>query len=254
MAIEQESTPQEADLKMLRRSAIENEIPTYRAVSTRAIFAVICGALAALSFTHEAFYLFALTAVVLGISADRAIDRRPEMLTGRGLARAGIAMGLIFGLSIFTIMTTRDFLAKRQAAAFAVEYSKQLKNGKLTDLYWITLSPAAREHISPEENLKQMQDQKEAAAINEMKFAGLRKLVQDLHGTTGADVAFREIEALEHQDLTLVAGALFDVHVGEAKHEHQEGETPKEGEEKHEHEPAHDAHAFAVLKGVVPEG
>ena len=96
MAIEQESTPDAAELKMLRRSAIENEIPTYRAVSTRAVFAAICGLVSILSFTHPFFYVFAAAAVVLGWWADRADeqDRRDEGVR-RG-ARRGAAPWIAF--------------------------------------------------------------------------------------------------------------------------------------------------------------
>lgn len=250
MAIDQESTPGEADLELLRRSAIENELPTYRAVSTRAVFAVLCGVLAALSFAHPAFYLFAALAVVLGISADRAIERHPEMLTGRALARAGVAMGLVFGLSIFTITSVQAFLARREAAAFAREYARMVETGSIADLYWINLSPLARANVTPEENMKQIQAQKQDAAMTEMKFASVRQLSQDVQGGKGGSIAFNGIEDLGREDLTLVALALFDVKAAPAPHEHKEGEAHDE----HEHEGPTSGHAMAVIKGIVPEG
>lgn len=251
MAIEQESNPGEADLKMLRRSAIENEIPTYRAVSTRAIFAVLCGFMAALSFAHPAFYLFAAAAVVLGLSADRAIQRYPDVLTGQGLARAGVALGMIFGLSIFTITSVQEFLARREAGAFAREYAKMVKGGSLADLYWIGLPPLNRTQVTPEEHLKQIQEQKQEAAMTDMKYAGLRKLTQDVHGSPQGSITFNAIENLGREDLVVVAIALFDVQAGAPPHEH------KEGEADHAHdEPAgpRSGHAMAVIKGTVPEG
>lgn len=256
MAIEQESTrPDESDLKLLRRSAIENEIPTYRAVSTLAVFAVLCGLLGALSFTHWAFYLFAAAAVVLGFWADRSIQRRSDVLTGRGLARTAMAMGLIFGLSIFTITAVQQFLARREAAAFALQYGERLKSGSLAELYWIGLVPTARASLSPEENLKQMQSRQEDAAMMDMKYAGLRKLTQELHASPESTIKFNSIEKLDREDLTLVALALFDVHIGASKDEHKEGEPAKEGEAAHDHEhhEAFDGHALAVIKGAVPE-
>ncbi|WP_165071087.1 DUF4190 domain-containing protein [Paludisphaera rhizosphaerae] len=256
MAIEHESTrPDESDLKMLRRSAIENEIPTYRAVSSLAVVAVLFGLLGALSFTHWAFYLCAAVAVVLGFLADRSIQKRSDVLTGQGLARAAMAMGLIFGLSIFTISAVQHFLAKRQAAAFAVEYGERLKSGSLAELYWIGLLPQQRANVTPEDNLKQMQSQASEAPMMDMKYGALRKLSQDLHGSPESTIKFNSIEKLEREDLTLVALALFDVHVGEIKDEHKEGEAAKEGEaeHKHEHQEPHDDYALAVIKGMVPE-
>ena len=255
MAIEQESSPGDPDLKMLRRSAIENEIPTYRAVSTRAVFATICGLLAGLSFTHPVFYLFAAAAVILGFSADRAIQRYPDLLTGRGLARAGVALGLIFGLSIYTITSVQTFLFKRQVAEFAREYARILKESSLADAYWVSLSPNARAHVTPEENMKQMQDKREEAAMTEMKFAGVRNLSTQLHASPESTITFKGIEDHGSEDLVLVALALFDVHVGPIPHKHEEGE-----EEGHEHDHDHadegprDLHAMATIKGYVPEG
>jgi hypothetical protein len=250
VAIDQESSPGEADLKLLRRSAIENEIPTYRAVSTRAVFAVLCGLMAALSFAHPAFYLFAVAAVALGFWADRSIQRYPDLLTGQGLARAGVAMGLVFGLSIFTITSVQAFLARREAGAFAAEYARMVKTGTLADLYWLNLAPQARASISPEENLKQMQGQKQEAPMTEMKFGGLNNLHRAVQGGAGGSITFSGIEDVGREDLTLVALALYDVQAAPAPHEHKEGE-----EHDHAAEAAPQAsHAMAVIKGVVPEG
>lgn len=295
MAIEQESNPDAADLKMLRRSAIENEIPTYRAVSTRAVVALLCGLLAGLSFTHPMFYLFAVAAVLLGWSAERAIRRHPDILTGGGLARAGVAMGLIFGLSIFTVTSVQHFLTTRQAGAFAAEYAQMVRSRPLADLYWIQLDPRARAVTSPEDNLKQMQGQQEAA-MADMKYAGLRKLVADINASDKNTISFSGIESLGKDDLIVVAIARFDVHIAEHPrepkagdalkhddghdhkdgdgHDHKEGDghDHKDGEE-HKHDDGHDhkegdghdhgdapkrgpvdAHAMAVVKGLVPEG
>ena len=81
-------------------SVIENELPAYRAISRLAVFSLIFGFLALFSFAHWFFYLFAVLAIVAGIAANVTIKRYPDMLTGRGLASAGIAMGLIFGLVV----------------------------------------------------------------------------------------------------------------------------------------------------------
>src|SRR5579875_3187357 len=69
-----------------KASAIENEIPTYRAISNRAVFSVICGVLASFSFADLIFLVFAVLAVVLGVTANLAIKRKPDLLTGTRLA------------------------------------------------------------------------------------------------------------------------------------------------------------------------
>ena len=94
---------------------IENELPTYRAISNLAIFSLVCGALAIFSFAHPFFYLAAILAVVLGMLAHRAIRQYPDMLTGHGIANAGIALGLIFGLGCGTYTTVQTFVRTRMA-------------------------------------------------------------------------------------------------------------------------------------------
>ena len=59
----------------LPASAIENEIPTYRAISALAVFSLICGVLAVLSFAHGSFLISAAAAIVLGILADGQLDQ-----------------------------------------------------------------------------------------------------------------------------------------------------------------------------------
>ena len=50
-------------------AVIENEIPTYRAISGRAIFCLVCGVLSVFSFAHPIFYVFSVLAVGMGIWA-----------------------------------------------------------------------------------------------------------------------------------------------------------------------------------------
>lgn len=235
MAIDQESSSDATEPKPTERSAIENQIPTYRAVSTMAVFALICGALAFFSFTSPVFYIFAVLAVVLGIAADRSIQRRPDMLTGRGLARAGAAMGLIFGLSIATITTVQTYLIKREAGSFAAHYATMLKESTLADLYFVGLPPAARASTTPEENFAKMTAEREEAAMSEMRYGPLKKLSEFLKAAPDHAISFVEIEGLGSEDLIPVALAVYKVEdVGDKDHESE--------------------FAMAVLKGTVPEG
>lgn len=235
MAIDQESSPDATEPKPLGRPVIENEIPTYRAVSTRAIFALICGALAFFSFTSPVFYLFAVLAVVLGVSAERSIQRRPDTLTGRGLARAGVAMGLVFGLSIATITTVQDYLIKREAGLFATRYATMLKESPMADLYFVGLNPTVRATTNPQENLSRMAEAREEAAFDEMRYGPLKALSEFLKADPGHTISFVEIEGLGSEDLIPVAVAVFKVEdAGDKDHESK--------------------FAMAVLKGMVPEG
>ena len=70
---------------------IENELPTYRAISKTAVFSLLFGILALFSFTHWFFYVFAILAIVTGIAANVSIKRYSDIITGSGLAQAGAA-------------------------------------------------------------------------------------------------------------------------------------------------------------------
>jgi hypothetical protein len=114
-------------------SPIENELPTYRAISTRAVFSVICGALAIFSFADLTFLLFAALAVILGLMANLAIKRNPDLLTGRRLANTGVALGLVFGLTVVTYTMVQNYILAREASKFGLAYAKVLKEGSFGD-------------------------------------------------------------------------------------------------------------------------
>lgn len=237
MAIEQETSPATTELSAIR-PVIENEIPTYRAVSTRAIFALLCGFMAIFSFAHPFFYLFAILAVFLGVTADRAIQRHPDMLTGQTLARAGVLLGLVFGLSIATFTNIQSFLIRRQASAFATRYAESLKSAPLADLYWLGLPPAARAQMTAQENWTRLQSsEKQELAMSEMKNAPLKALTTRLKSSADQKISFLRIEnQTEDSDMLPVALAVFEID-GPAAESH----------ESHEF-------ALAVMKGMIPEG
>lgn len=114
-------------------SPIENELPTYRAISNLAVFSLICGALSSFSFASLNFLALAVLAVVLGALANRAIQRAPDTLTGAGLANAGIGMGLVFGLIVVTYSSIQYVTIKRSASQFGTQYAQVLKTGTLGD-------------------------------------------------------------------------------------------------------------------------
>lgn len=114
-------------------SPIENELPTYRAISNLAVFSLICGALSSFSFASLNFLALAVLAVVLGALANRAIQRSPDTLTGAGLANAGIGMGLVFGLIVVTYSSIQYVTIHRSASQFGGQYAQVLKSGTLGD-------------------------------------------------------------------------------------------------------------------------
>ncbi len=132
-------------------SPIENEIPTYRAIDNRAVASVICGVLASFSFAHIGFLVFAVAAVVLGLLANVEIKRKLDMLTGRRLANTGVALGLVFGLTVVTYTGIQTFILTREATKFATFYGKVLKEGTFGDAMLYRQPPETRKGKTAEE-------------------------------------------------------------------------------------------------------
>lgn len=141
-------------------SPIENELPTYRAISNRAVVSLICGALASFSFADLNFLFFAALAVVVGILANRAIRRAPDTLTGSRLANAGIALGLIFGLTVVTYSTIQYIIIKREASRFGLEYARVLKEGTFGDALLLGDPPERRQDRTGADKQKEWEQMK----------------------------------------------------------------------------------------------
>jgi len=197
--------------------AIENEIPTYRAISTRAVFSVICGVLASFSFASLSFLIFAVLAVVLGGAAILAIKRHPDMLTGRGLANAGIAMGLIFGLVSATYSGVQSFVLTQAATRFGREYAAAVQSGSWGKMLWYTFPPETRKNKTPEEALREYEATKtKERMMVDQKTGPMQTLRKRLASSKDEAFHFVDIEAQgldegHGRDLGYYATALFEV-------------------------------------------
>ncbi len=172
-----QTAPLTAEAAPPSSSAIENELPTYRAISNRAIFSVLCGALAAFSFAELWFLAFAVLAIVLGISAQMAIRRHPDLLTGARLANAGIGLGLVFGLVVVTYTIVMSIIISREAERFAVTYAKVLKEGSLGDALLYRLPPEQRKDRTAASMEQEWEKQKvREHGLAQAKMSGLMDL------------------------------------------------------------------------------
>jgi len=214
-------------------SAIENEIPTYRAISPHAVVSLVCGVLAVLSFAHWSFLAFAAAAVVLGVVADRRIQRLSDVLTGRGIAQAGIALGLIFGLASFTTTAVQDWIRVRESSKFAKHYANVLKDGTFEEAIWFGQVPFRREGKTPKELYDEIVKSKLDPTMLDMEQEQLKNLKKEV-SENGADLDFLRIETHGNEKLTSYASALFAVH-------------PAAGKPSHEDE----RFALVVIKGVT---
>lgn len=197
-------------------SAIENELAAYRAISPRAIFALILGALSILSFASPYFLIFAVAALIVGYTADRNIQRFPDILTGRRMAQAGVGLGLIFGLTSLTISTVEGVLRSSQASSFARNYADVLKNQGFDEVVWYGQNPSRRAKISAQELVKEMKSSDKNAMMFDQSHESLRK-VKDLLSEPGSEIHFEKLESHGIDGLGIYAGALFEIHTPKAE-------------------------------------
>jgi hypothetical protein len=217
--------------------AIENELPTYRAISALAVFGLACGFGAVCSFAHPFFYLFSFLAIALGIAAHRSIKRYPDMLTGTRLANAGIALGLTFGLVSATVTSVQYFVRSRAAVKFAQEYAEVLNRRELPEMLWYNMGADSRKEKTPTDAFQEYEaNRAKQAMIVDQKMGSLVRLNKRMASSKEQNARFVRIESIgeddSHGSLLVYALAQYEV----------EGPPSKEFPEKHEY-------ALAIFKG-----
>ena len=218
MATDQKTSTIDADAEAAG-PAIENELPTYRAISARAIFSVACGVLSVFSFADPFFYVFSILAVGLGIWAHQSIRRFPDMLTGLGLANAGIGLGLIFGLASGTITTVQYVVRGRQAASYARRYAEVLKSRDLANIQWYNTYPDMRKGKTGAELLQELDSKPKERRMMEASMsplAPLHALRERIASTKQEEVRFVKIEGIgdvvgHGLEMQIYALALFEI-------------------------------------------
>jgi hypothetical protein len=202
--------------------AIENEIPTYRAISRYAIFSLLFGMIASFSFASLYFLAFAVVAVILGMLAHRGIKQHSDMLTGRGLANAGITLGLIFGLVVSTYTGVQSFILTQEAQRFGQVYAKVLTEGDFGDALWYGMYPDSRKDVTPADALKEYEQAKtKEKMFKDQKLAPLQGLKKRLAASSGTHLHFVDIEQQGVEDsggtIYYYATALYEVEGSGAK-------------------------------------
>ncbi len=177
-------------------SVIENELPAYRAISRLAVFSLIFGFLAIFSFAHWFFYLFAILAIVAGVAANMTIGRYSDVLTGKGLASAGIALGLIFGLAAGTVATVESYVRNREAEKFVKKLVVMLKAPSPGEAFWWGHHPDMRKEKTPIQYVHEVEAAKgkERMAMDQ-RFGQLSRIRARLAAAPGEDIHFVKIES-----------------------------------------------------------
>lgn len=194
-----------------RASAIENEIPSYRAISRLAVLSLLLGLMTVLTFASPWFALTGLAAIVVGAVATRAIQRRNDVLTGTRLAHVGIALGLIFSLSALTIGFVQGLKIKQSAEIFAQQYAGVLKKSDLANSVWFRLDPESRKQSDPQKYLQEIKSNSTTNPdVLEMYLGGLQRLEQATGGK--GDIHYLQMERYGLDGITPYAFATFEIH------------------------------------------
>ncbi len=214
MPLEPKPTSLQAD--SLAASAIENEIPAYRAIAPGAIVALILGVASILCFVSWYFLALAGLALLVGFTADRKIQRFPDLFVGRGMAQAGLGLGLVFGLTAVTIGTAQSFLLAKQAKDFGRAFASVLAKDSFEQIVWWGQRPQVRVNNTPEKLVADMTNSPQNAARFEEENGSVRRLKKAL-ASPGSTVHFERLENYGVDELTPWASATFEVHSPDVK-------------------------------------
>jgi hypothetical protein len=157
---------------------------------------------------------------VTGIVADRRIQRYSDILTGRNIAQAGIAMGLCFGLMAFTLVTVQRFVNSRSAARFAEKYVAILQKGTMGDMLLYGIDPKSRQTTTPEKLMEQYRAKAADPATGgmaEMRNGPYTRIMSRLASGGDQHVEFVRIENVGAIEDKPFAMALFKIHGPKSK-------------------------------------
>lgn len=235
-------------------SPIENEIPSYRAISALAVTSALLGVVSALCFVDLNWLPAAALGLIFGVMAERKIRRRPDALTGRSFAQAGIALSVIFASSSFAYSQWQSYHLHRSVTRFARTFTQTLNETKsakpldTTRVMFYLMPPAERAALAPEDVSNAVQQMfKDSMSLKEVDQA-----IRSLFLRAGQDKAirFEEIENAAYQDMAAMASVLLTIDNGPS---HAEGHGPEDGH-AHERLKAGEEgldHALVVLRGVT---
>jgi hypothetical protein len=193
--------------------AIENEFPTYRAISSTAVLSLICGVASVFCYADLWFLLLVAASVLLGLYSIKKIRKFPDVLTGAGLARVGIGIGLLFGLTAVTRLVAEDITVKLDAGQFAKFYMGVIKDEPVSVALWFQQSPAYRKEKSPDDLVDELKKTKNPSAPNpyDENSQPILKIQERIAGGKG-ELHYSQIESKYVDGLTLYANALLEVH------------------------------------------
>ena len=188
-----------------RLSGMEpQEVEQYRSVSALAIASLLLGLISAFALAHPGAWVIAVAAVVCGLVALIRVARRPDSLTGRRLALAGMGLGLFFGCWAVSRYTTYNWVLIREARSFAEQWLAAVRDGELEAAHQATLNSRRRQ---PDGTLLTEFYQNSTEQLNDLQeffSEGMAKQLVDLKGT-GEIVFDRTVGSFTKHGITTIA-------------------------------------------------
>ena len=209
MAIDQ--TPTTSSPESAVKPAIENEFPTYRAISSTAVLSLLFGLASVFCYADLWFLLLVAGAVILGLVSLRRIRQLPDVLTGATFARVGIGIGLLFGLTSVTRVLSQDLLINLDASQFAKHYIEILKDKPVNEALWYEQTLEYRKTKNPDELVEEMKKARNPGAPDAYveKSRPIQQIKDRLKGQ-GEQVHLARIESKAVDGLTTYANALIE--------------------------------------------
>jgi hypothetical protein len=210
VAIDQTSSTSSPD--SVPMPAIENEFPTYRAISSMAILSLVLGIASVFCFASLWFLTLVAGSVLVGMVAIRKIRQLPEVLTGAAYARVGIGLGLLFGLCAVTQVVSQEVMINLDAGRFARFYIKVIKDEPVSMALWFQQRPEYRKTKSPDEIAEELRKTKNPMSpdlFGEKTLAFMQ--IKDRLRQQGEEIRYVKIESKAVDGLTVHAFALFEL-------------------------------------------
>lgn len=183
-------------------SPIENELPTYRAISSWAIASLVLGVTSLVSFASLNFVIASVGAIVTGALAQRAIRRYPDLMTGSGLANFGIAIGLITGLSAPTVTLVQHSIIARNAKVYADQLALALQDQGMEEAFWLAQHPGIRDGTTPKRLMEEINASPEQEMSSDSRLGAFRTMSSRVASSDQQHVHVDAIESKGYSGIT----------------------------------------------------
>ncbi|GAA4429201.1 DUF4190 domain-containing protein [Bremerella cremea] len=192
-----------------RFSAENEDLLEYRELSRLAIAAMVLGVLSVLSIFTPVLWILPVLAIILGLVSYFQITRS-EVLTGKGMALAGIGLAAIWlGIGV-TQGVVRDRIMRENSRVLAQAWLDMMLEGKILESHQLTLSPQGRQPASASLEGHYQNDQLQKESLEGFKSQEFLEKIQAWNGGP-LESKFVADEPTTHDETVYYGRHLFDV-------------------------------------------